>query len=114
MADALGLAVFAVLGALKSLDAGTSAGIAVIIGTLSGITGGDLRDLLTGRTAAVFTGQVYALVAIAGTSLYVALVRSSVDPSLAWWLSITAIFVVRVYALHRDWSIAYVGPTKDR
>jgi uncharacterized membrane protein YeiH len=112
-ADAAGLAVFAVLGALSSLDAGTSAGIAVVIGTLSGITGGILRDVLTDQPPAVFSGQVYALIAIAGTSLYVVLIRSSVNPSLAWWLSIVAIFLLRILALWRNWSIAYVGPQED-
>ncbi len=113
-ADAAGLAVFAVLGALTSLNAGTSAGIAVIIGTLSGITGGILRDVLTGQPPAVFSGQVYALVAIAGTSLYVVLIRSSVNASLAWWLSIVAVFLLRILALWRNWSIASVGPHEDR
>ena len=49
IADALGLAVFSVLGCLTALDAGTPAVIAVIIVTISGITGGIIRDVLTGQ-----------------------------------------------------------------
>ncbi len=94
-ADALGLAVFAVLGCLTALNAGTPAGIAVIIGTLSGITGGIMRDVLTGQTPAVLTGQVYALAAIAGTTLYALLVESGFDAGAAWWLSIAIIFGLR-------------------
>ena len=69
VADALGLAVFSVLGCLTALNAGTPAGVAVIIGTITGITGGIIRDVLMGQPPAVFTGQFYALAATAGTAL---------------------------------------------
>jgi uncharacterized membrane protein YeiH len=77
----------------------------VIIWTLSAITRGIVRDLLTGQPPAVFTGQFYALAAIAGIGLYALLIRTSVSASLAWWRS-------PVYALYSDWTIAIIGPTK--
>jgi uncharacterized membrane protein YeiH len=113
IADALGLAGFSVLGCLTALNAGTPAGIAVIIGTISGITGGIIRDVLTGQPPAVFTGRFYALAAIAGTALYAVLIRTRVNASLAWWISVAGVFALRAYALHRDWTIATVGPTKQ-
>jgi uncharacterized membrane protein YeiH len=113
LADALGLAGFSVLGCLTSLNAGTSAGIAVIIGTISGITGGIIRDVLTGQPPAVFTGRFYALAAIAGTSLYALLIRTSVNASLAWWISVAGVFALRAYALHRNWTVATIGPAKQ-
>jgi len=111
-ADALGLAVFSVLGCLTALNAGTPAGIAVIIGTISGITGGIIRDVLTGQPPAVFTGRFYALAAIAGTALYTLLIRTNVNASAAWWTAVPSVFALRAYALHRDWTIATIGPTK--
>jgi uncharacterized membrane protein YeiH len=113
IADALGLAVFSVLGCLTALNAGTSAGVAVIIGTISGITGGIIRDVLTGQQPAVFTGQFYALAAIAGTALYALLIRTGVNTALAWWISVAGVFGLRVYALHRDWTIATIAPTNN-
>jgi uncharacterized membrane protein YeiH len=112
LADALGLAVFSTLGCLKALDAGTSAEIAVIIGTITGITGGILRDVLTGKTPAVFAGQVYALAALAGTSLYALLVRSDVNSNVAWWLGVVSIFSLRGLAVQRHWSIGTINPPK--
>lgn len=109
-ADALGLAVFSILGCLTALNAGTTAGVAVIIGTISGITGGIVRDVLTGQPPAVFTGRFYALAAIAGTALYALLIRTSVNPSPAWWISVAGVFVLRAYALHRHWTIATIAP----
>lgn len=113
MADALGLAGFSVLGCLTALNAGTPAGIAVIIGTISGITGGMIRDVLTGHAPAVFTGRFYALAAIAGTAVYALLIRTSVNASLAWWMSIACVFALRAYALHRDWTVATIAPAKN-
>ena len=110
VADALGLAVFSVLGCLTALNAGTAAGVAVIIGTITGITGGIIRDVLTGQPPAVFTGQFYALAATAGTALYALLIRTSVNTSLAWWISVATAFALRAYALRRDWSVATIGP----
>jgi uncharacterized membrane protein YeiH len=113
IADALGLAVFSVLGCLTALNAGIPAGVAVIIGTLSGITGGIIRDVLTGQPPAVFTGRFYALAAIAGTTLYALLIREGVSASLAWWISVAGVFALRAYALHRDWTVPTIGPTND-
>lgn len=111
--DALGLAVFSVLGCLTALNAGTPAGVSVIIGTVSGITGGISRDLLTGQPAAVFTGRFYALAAIAGTALYALLIRTSFNASLAWWISVAGVFALGAYALRRDWTVATIVPTKQ-
>jgi uncharacterized membrane protein YeiH len=109
-ADAVGLAVFSVLGCLTALNAGTPAGVAVIIGMISGITGGVIRDVLTGDPVAVFTGRFYALAAIAGTVCYTLLIRASVNPALAWWISVAGVFGLRVHALRFHWTIATVGP----
>jgi len=112
MADALGLAGFSVLGCHIALKARAPVGIAVIIGTITGITGGIIRDVLTGQSPAVFTGRFYAVAAIAGTALYALLIRTSINASLAWWISVAGVFTLRAYALHRDWTIATIGPTK--
>jgi uncharacterized membrane protein YeiH len=112
IADALGLAVFSVLGCLTALNAGTTVGVAVIIGTISGTAGGIIRDVLTAEPPAVFTGQFYALAAIGGTALYALLIRTSANASVAWWLSVGGVFGLRAYALHRHWTVSSVGPTK--
>ena len=114
-ADALGLAVFSVLSCRTALHAGAAAGIAVILGMIGGITGGIIRDVLTGRPPAVFTGQFYALAAIAGTALYVLLIRAGVNRSLAFWLSVGGVFALRAIALCRGWSVTTIGrPTSVR
>jgi len=69
-ADTLGLGVFAALGAAEGLAAGLGFWGVVFAGTVSGVGGGVLRDLLTGRVPGVFyrAGDLYATAAAAGAA----------------------------------------------
>ena len=58
--DAFGLALFCVTGALKALEYGLGPLPAALMGMVTGIGGGMLRDLLTGRVPVVFRGELYA------------------------------------------------------
>ena len=64
--DAFGLGLFCVTGALKALDYGLGPVPAALMGMVTGIGGGMLRDLLAGRVPAVFRGELYATPALAG------------------------------------------------
>lgn len=70
--DALGLGLFCVTGALKALDYGLGVVPAALMGMVTGIGGGMLRDLLAGRVPAVFRGELYATPALAGAVVVVA------------------------------------------
>jgi uncharacterized membrane protein YeiH len=70
--DALGLALFCVTGALKALEYGLGPLPAALMGMVTGIGGGMLRDVLTGRVPVVFRGELYATPALAGAALAVA------------------------------------------
>ncbi len=69
--DAFGLALFCVTGALKALEYGLGPLPAALMGMVTGIGGGMLRDLLTGRVPVVFRGELYATPALAGAALAV-------------------------------------------
>lgn len=72
LTDALGLATFTVVGTDIALDAGFSAGPAVLLGVISGIGGGIVRDLLASRRVEVFSGgEVYGLAAIIAAVTFV-------------------------------------------
>ena len=68
--DAFALAMFAVMGCSKTLDLGFSPVIAVVMGTLTGVAGGMVRDLLAGEIPFVFRGELYATAAIAGSIVF--------------------------------------------
>src|SRR5919112_1344088 len=69
--DAAGLALFCVTGALKALAFGLGPVPAALMGMLTGIGGGILRDVLTGRVPLVFRGELYATPALLGAAIAV-------------------------------------------
>ncbi|PKH41412.1 Uncharacterized membrane protein YeiH [Nocardioides alpinus] len=74
--DAFGLAIFCVTGALKAVDYGLGPLPAALLGMVTGIGGGVLRDVLAGRVPVVFEGALYATPALAGAAVAVALDRT--------------------------------------
>lgn len=67
--DALGLALFVVAGAAKAMDFGISPLGATLLGLLTGIGGGIVRDVLAGRVPIVLRGDLYAIPGIAGAAV---------------------------------------------
>jgi uncharacterized membrane protein YeiH len=64
--DTIGLSLFSVTGAQLALDAGVGAGQAILLGGLTGVGGGTLRDVLVRRVPSVLTGGLYAVPALVG------------------------------------------------
>ena len=110
--DAAGLALFAVAGAEKAVAFGLNPLTAALLGMLTGIGGGMLRDLLVARTPAVLQqGDLYAVAALAGAAVVVA------GHFLAWPVVGTAIaaalvcFGLRMLAIRRGWSLPVAHPS---
>jgi uncharacterized membrane protein YeiH len=101
--DAAGLALFAVLGTQKALALGTPWLAASLMGVITGVFGGVLRDVLCNERPLVFTSELYATAAWAGTLLLVLLTHANIGQGWAWLAAIALIFVVRVIAIR--WKI---------
>lgn len=99
LADALGLALFAMSGAKLTLAAGHSPIIVVLMGTMTGVTGGVLRDVVTARVPLVMQKEIYATAAIIGIVLYLLLQSSGVAPAIAFGAGITTVVLLRVLAV---------------
>ncbi|HET7349883.1 MAG TPA: TRIC cation channel family protein [Marmoricola sp.] len=69
--DAAGLSLFAVSGASKALDLGMGPVQALILGTITGVGGGTLRDVLVGRVPVVLRAELYAIPAMTGALVVV-------------------------------------------
>lgn len=108
--DAAGLGLFTVTGTLKALDAGVPAVGACLIGMLVGIGGGLGRDLLTGEIPVVLRREIYAVAALAGAVVVVALQRADTHHNVVLLVPAALIFGVRLVALLRRWS-APLPPT---
>ena len=98
--DAGALAVFTVVGTIKGLELGTTAIAAVLVGVMTGVGGGVLRDLLTGEVPVVLHHrQLYAVPALVGAAVTVAL--WSWDRLAPWTVvgAVLLVFGLRVLAL---------------
>lgn len=112
--DALGLGAFAVIGVQRVLDAGLEVPAALLGGMMTSVGGGLLRDILVREEPLLFKpGQFYALVALGGSCLYLALQRwTAATPDQAAIASIVLVFVVRMLAIRFNWrtSALYRAP----
>lgn len=71
IADAIGLGVFAIVGAQKTLHMGLSPFIAILMGGLTAVGGGVIRDILSARPPLIFEPEIYATAALCGASVFV-------------------------------------------
>lgn len=103
--DAAGLGFFAVFGAHKTLAYGHSVEAAVILGMISAVGGGALRDLLLNRTPVILQKEIYASAAL------VAAVFQTGGEILGWslrwvpWVAIVLCFVIRYLSLRFHWNL---------
>lgn len=105
--DALGLAVFTVIGAEAGYINGFSDNgfIIVSIGMITGIGGGIFRDILTDTTPYVLKKHVYALATILGAILYVILKRCFDNITLISILPMLLVFLIRLFATIFHWGL---------
>jgi uncharacterized membrane protein YeiH len=99
IADALGLAFFTISGAQIAETVGVPGVVVVVMGTMTGVAGGMVRDVLTTEIPMILKrGELYATAAIAGAILYVG-AKSVVDATLAEVLGMTCVFGLRLAAI---------------
>ena len=102
--DAFGLSLFCVTGALKAVEYGLGPLPAALLGMVTGIGGGVLRDVLTGRVPVVFEGVLYATPALAGAGVAVLLDRLGVPLGVTVVAGSVTCLGWRLLALVRGWS----------
>ena len=102
--DAFGLALFCVTGALKAVDYGLGPLPAALLGMVTGIGGGILRDVLAGRVPVIFEGALYATPALAGALVAVLLDRTDLPLGVVAAAGFSTCLGFRLLALVRGWS----------
>lgn len=112
LADALGLASFTVTGASAGFKLYPELPIfIVLLGTITAVGGGIIRDMLAQRIPSVLKEDVYALPSIIGGTVYYLMVTSSWD-SMAVYGAFTVVLIIRLLAIKYNWSLPKVGKTK--
>lgn len=101
VADAFGLALFGIAGTEKALAYGSPAIVAVLLGVVTGVAGGILRDVLRREIPWVFQSEVnlYATAAMAGATVYVVLVAWMPDSVVPRYAGMATILCLRLAAM---------------
>ncbi len=112
--DAAGLATFAVAGTQKALDYHAGPVAAALLGMLTGIGGGMMRDLLVSEVPVVLRAELYAIAALAG-AVVVVVGRVFDAPAVPTAITAAAIvFVLRILAIKRGWRLPIARGAMDQ
>lgn len=101
IADAFGLALFAILGASITERFGVSWIIIIILGTMTGVAGGILRDILTYEVSLILRRDFYATAAIAGILLYLILKEFGLSQTPSAAIGMITIILLRMAAIFK-------------
>jgi uncharacterized membrane protein YeiH len=112
--DALGLAFFTISGAQIAEGLEYTGVVVVVMGTLTGVAGGALRDLLTGEIPLILRkGQIYATAAILGVVVYL-LLQLVLERTPAALIAMVCIAGVRLAAIAWNWTLpVFTLPNPD-
>ncbi|GAB3024748.1 trimeric intracellular cation channel family protein [Spirosoma pulveris] len=106
--DTLGVGIYTILGMQKALALGVNGWAAVLLGVISALFGGVIRDTLVNDLPLIFSKQLYATPCLAG-ALFYQLGRSlPIDPTVLFIASVVLITVFRLVAIRKNWSLPQI------
>jgi len=111
--DAAGLGLFAVAGALKALAFGLNPIAAVLLGMLTGIGGGMVRDVLVTETPTVLHAELYAVAALAGAAIVVGGQLLQLPSAPLAIVGALVCFGLRLVAIRRGWGLPVARHTSS-
>jgi uncharacterized membrane protein YeiH len=110
LSDAAGLALFAVAGTQKALAYDLPPGMAALLGMLTGIGGGMLRDVLVSEIPTVLRAELYAVAALAGAAVVVLGNMAELPPTASTLVGAALCFGLRFMAIRYGWRLPVARP----
>ena len=111
--DAAGLGLFTVTGTTAALNAGLGEVPAALLGMLTGVGGGALRDVLAQEVPMVLRGEIYALASLLGAVIVIVARRAELPMILFDIVAAVATFGLRMVSLWRGWNLP-IALSSDR
>ena len=105
--DTIGIGLFTVLGLEKAIEAGLSPMVAIMMGVVTAVFGGVIRDVLSNQVPLIFQREIYAFACLSGAVTYSAM------NYFGWFLefnllfSIGVVISIRLLAIKFKWSIPF-------
>lgn len=106
--DSIGLGIFTVVGINTAYGVSDDFNLFLLIfvGTVTGVGGGVLRDVLAGNTPYIFVKHIYACASIVGAILCAAL-RAPLGEAASVIIGASAVIIIRLLAAHYKWSLPH-------
>lgn len=98
--DAMGLSVFAVIGTAKAAAFGLGIGPTLLLGVVTAVGGGTIRDVLIGQIPTVLRSELYAIPALVAAAVTVAVIHMNVYGLPAALAAAAICFVIRMLGVH--------------
>jgi len=103
--DTIGIGLFTILGLQKTLSIGLEPPIAILMGIVSAVFGGIIRDVLTNKVPLIFRKEIYASACLAGGLVFLGLEQISNIPTLNMIVSMLTVVIIRYLSVRNNWSL---------
>lgn len=105
LVETFAVAMFTVIGTQKALNYGVNPFIAAVMGMLSAVMGGVIRDVLTKEVPVLFRKEIYATACMAGALLYVWLLKFHINDLISQLSAVTVIAIIRIVSVKYNLSL---------
>lgn len=103
--DAIGLALFNIIGIEKTLNMGYPFWMAIIMGTITGAAGGVIRDVFINEAPLIFRKDIYAMACVVGGVIYVIGHKLGLSAEINALLSGIVVVLTRIVAVKYHWHL---------
>ncbi|MEL6534362.1 MAG: trimeric intracellular cation channel family protein [Bacteroidota bacterium] len=103
--DTIGIGIFTVLGLTKTLGLGLAPIVALLMGMVSAVFGGVLRDTLTNEIPLIFRKEIYATACLSGGLVFLLVQWAGLPTQWCFLLGASTTIVLRVLAVLRGWTL---------
>ncbi|EQA46490.1 putative membrane protein [Leptospira broomii serovar Hurstbridge str. 5399] len=103
--DTVGISIYTVIGTKISLSYGVNPFAASILGMISAVFGGVIRDTLINEVPLIFRREIYATACLAGAILYILLSKADVNVDLSTGISAALIILIRIIAVRYNLAL---------
>ena len=107
--DTLGIALYTILGLQKTLNIGLNPLSAILMGSVSAVFGGVIRDVLSNEVPIIFKKEIYASACLAGGTIYILLRHLGGESYYNMVLSMGVIIIIRILAVKYRWTLNFNG-----
>jgi len=108
--DTIGIGVFTIIGIEKSLQLGISPIFSILMGVVTAVMGGVLRDTFCNDIPLIFRKEIYATACVVGGVLYLILRRFHLEPNTILLLTIVFIILIRLICIRYKLSLPLMHP----